>query len=115
MPAEGPLEPPPTEGAIIIGDGANEAKEALAKRTGIICSACGQPMNADGWEYVTLRTEHREGEGTAVLGRAFICGRQVCTEPRAEMEKVAAARRPARPWHVFDGSEPVEQQPDTPA
>lgn len=115
MPGDGPPQPPPTEGAILLGGEAAEAREQLAKRAGIICSACGQPMNGDGWEYVTLHTDVREGMPTVVAGRAFICGRPSCTEPRAEMEQNSAARRPARPWHVFEDAPPPEGEDEAEA
>lgn len=92
---------PPTEGAALLGNEALEAKFEAMMKAGLFCSSCGQAMNEPGWEYVSVRTDIREGIPVVISGVAYICPRECCTEARAQLEKSAAGRRPWAPWHIF--------------
>lgn len=89
------------DGAELLGHEALEAKHQAAKRAGLFCSACDQPMDESGWEYISFRTDVREGDAVVLTARAFICNRPCCTDARATLEKTAGARRPWAPWHIF--------------
>ena len=89
------------DSAPLLGTDALAAKHKAGMRAGIFCSACGQAMDEPGWEYVSFRTELREGQPVCLTGRAFICGRECCTEPRRQLDQSAAARRPWAAWTIF--------------
>lgn len=96
-------------GAGLALDPAIEARIEAAIRAGLFCSACAEPMEDDGWEYVSFRTEIRPSGAVVVSGRAFLCNRESCADARARLEKSAAARRPWPAWHIF-----AVEVPDTP-
>lgn len=99
-------DPPPGDGAVLLGPDADEALEEAGRRVGLICAGCGGPLDQQGcWEYVTLRPEVREGVPKIITSKAFICGRESCAHVRARLEQSATARRPWQPWHLFDASE----------
>ena len=102
---------PDGEGAAVLGEAAIDAKITAAKRAGILCSACGEPLDGDAWQYVSFRTEFREGEPSVISAVAYICARDTCAEPRSLLEKSAAARRPWPAWHIFEGEPPPEEPP----
>lgn len=103
---------PPTEGAALLGQDVLEAKYQAAAKMGIYCSSCQQPMDEDGWEYFSVRTDVREGVPVVVSGIAYICQRDCCTEARATLERSAAARRRWPGWHIFY-VEPPDVPPPT--
>lgn len=100
------------DGAELFGEAAFEAKVKAAKRAGLVCSACSQPIDDHGFEYVSFRTEMNEGDAVCVTGRAFICSRECCTDARATLENSAGARRQFPGWHFFYRE--VEEAPDAP-
>lgn len=92
--------------AALVGPDAAEAKFEAALRHGIFCTVCGGPLDVPGWEYFSVKTQMKDGKPTVVVGVAFVCSRDTCTDARAELEQSAAARREARPWHIFEPQAP---------
>lgn len=108
---------PPTDGAALLGTEAEEAMAEAGRRAGILCSACGEGITDDGWEYLSLHTEVRQGSPTVVISKAFICRRDTCATARAGLEQTATARRPWPGWHIFasEDTPPASSNGDGPA
>jgi hypothetical protein len=103
-PESSPQEPPlPTEGAVLLGG--EDGLETTAKKLGIICRACANPMDDGGFEFIQLDPQMSEDGPIIRIQRAFICTRASCAQARENFRGAATAYRPAPAWTVPDGSE----------
>jgi len=59
-------------------------------------------MDADGWEYMTLRTEMGADGPAVIISKAYVCAREQCASVRSKVEESATARRRWPAWHLFD-------------
>lgn len=103
------MDAPPTDGAVILGDGAEAVRQRAAQRAGVLCFACAEPIDEPGWQYFLITTEVRDGRVGAQSGMVYLCNRPSCAEARAAFEQEAAARRPWPPWFML-GDGPPETQ-----